>query len=503
MKNKSIDFNTVLTGTNLLFAGLFVFACTRMEGNEYVNQETMVLGIVLSLQTHIALRFEGRRRNPFIILLAFSMVFYYSLRLLTLSLYPFSVVFDRYPYDASDSNYALIFIIVANVFLYTGFHIVRINGNYAINSGQWRAGSPGRVVFLVLAAIIFAYFSGVYWTEDNIPRVFNFLTIFLSQNIVLLMTLSYYLLFKKSLTKKAAVTLVVLIVTDMVAHTLIGSRGAIVSIIQNYILVTLAIASRVQLRRKYFILGIALFPVVMALLVGSFAISTYNRANRDSAASLDLSRAVELARESSSALSVDSTLDTVVPLIAARAGFFDFSAEIIAHRDEYSSVINLSSYAKSIIDNILTPGFDVYDQPKISNALQFVYGEMGSPSKEQAAEEYHSDQLGIYGEFYALFGYASLPLFFLVAYLLKRTYVGMRSANPFVLTMKRVIVLFVFVRMLDSYGFDWTILETLPLVVAIYIYRYFFFSKPASVVESPLRADFHLPQSNPPDALPN
>jgi hypothetical protein len=449
------------------------------------------------------LRFEARRRNPFIILLAFSMIFYYSLRLLTLSLYPFSVVFDRYPYDASDSNYALIFIIVANVFLYTGFHIVRFNGNYAINSGKWRAGSPWRVAFLMLAAIIFAYFSGIYWTEDNVPRVFNFLTTFLSQNIVLLMALSYYLLFKKSLTKKVAVTLVVLIVTEMVAHTLMGSRSAIVSIIQNYILVTLAIGSRIQLGRRYFILGIVLFPVVMALLVGSFAISTYNRANRDSAASLNLSRAVELARESSSALSIDSTLDTVVPLIAARAGFFDFSAEIIAHRDEYNSIINLSSYAKSIVDNILTPGFDVYDQPKISNALQFVYNDLGPPSKEQAAETYQSDQFGMYGEFYALFGYASLPLFFLVAYLFKRVYVGMRSANPFALTMKRVIVLFVFVRLLDSYGIDWTILETLPLVAAIYIYKYFFFSKPASVVESRLRADFHLPPSNPPVALPN
>src|ERR1700730_8960700 len=147
MKNKSIDFNTILTGANLLFAGLFVFACIRTVDNEYVNQETMVLGIVLSVQTDIALRFEARRRNPFIILLAFSMIFYYSLRLLTLSLYPFSVVFDRYPYDASDSNYALIFIIVANVFLYTGFHIVRFKGNYAVTSGRWRAGSPWRVAF--------------------------------------------------------------------------------------------------------------------------------------------------------------------------------------------------------------------------------------------------------------------------------------------------------------------------------------------------------------------
>jgi hypothetical protein len=503
MKYKSLDFNDLLKGANLLVAGLLVYTFSRMHGNEYVDAETIVLAILLCIETHLALLVERRRSNPFIILLAFSMIFYYLFRILTLTLYPFSVVFDRYPYDASDSNYALIFIVVANVFLYAGFYIGRSNGNYASNSGQWKAGSPWRVVFLILAVIMFAYFGSNYWNAESVARVFNFLTIFLSQNIIQLMALSYFFLFRKSLKKKVAVTIAVLIVIEMVARTLTGSRSAVVYAIQNYILVALAIGSRVQFRRIYFILGIVLFPVVVAVLVVTFAISTYNRVYRDPMASLDVSRAVELAAESSSALSVESTLEKVAPLMAARAGFFDFSAEIIAHREEYISVINLSSYAKSIVDNILTPGFDVFDQPKISNALQFVYEGLGSPSKERAAESYQSDQLGMYGEFYALFGYASLPLFFLVAYLLKRVYGGLRSGNPFVLTMKRVVVLFVFVKMLDSFGLDWIILDTLSLVVAIYIYRYFFFSKPISVVEPSLRADFHLPQYKPHVVPPN
>jgi hypothetical protein len=182
-----------------------------------------------------------------------------------------------------------------------------------------------------------------------------------------------------------------------------------------------------------------------------------------------------LAATASDKLSVGADLDLLLPPIAGRAGFFDYSSEIIAHRDEYATLLNLSSYAKSVIDNILTPGFDVYDQPKISNALRFIYDGLGTPSKELVVDDnYQSDQLGIYGEFYGLFGYACLPLLFVVMFAFKRVYVKLKSRNPFNLAMKRAIVLFLFVWTIDSYGVDWTILQVLPLVVAMFIYAPFF-----------------------------
>jgi hypothetical protein len=175
-------------------------------------------------------------------------------------------------------------------------------------------------------------------------------------------------------------------------------------------------------------------------------------------------------------LPLAASLDLVLPPVFSRAGFFDYSAEIIAHRDTYRSVLNLGAYGRSIVDNVLTPGFDVFDQPKISNSLLFVYRDWGEPSKEVVSvmEGYQSDQLGVYGEWYGLFGYWSLPALLLGAYLLKRAYVHMKSINPFVLMMKRVVVLFVFERVLDSFGLDWTIEETIPLAVAIVIYSMFF-----------------------------
>ena len=499
--NKKIDFNSVLTIANLLVAGFLVLGFAQTWGNEYVDQQTLVLGIVLSVETHIALWLERQRRDPFIVLLSFSMIFYYSLRILTLSVYSFSVVFGRYSYTSADSNYALTFIIVANLFLYVGFYLGRSNSNLAIDTAHWKSKSPTRIIFLILVAVIFAYFSGSYWNGDNVPRVFNFLTIFVSQDVVLLMAMAYYLVFRRSLTKRVRFLILVMIVFDIVVHTLLGSRSGIVDTARNYIFIALTIGGCLQVSRKYFLLGCVFLPVLLALLVGSFAISTYNRAFR-SEGSFNVSQAFNLAIESSSELSTESTLDKVIPLIAARAGYFDFAAEIIAHRDEYASLLNLQSYAKSIVDNVLTPGFDIYDQPKISNALQFIYNGMGSPSKIQANETYQSDQLGIYGEFYALFGYSSLPLFILTGFLVRRVYGRMRSENPFILTMKRVIVLWIFVRTLDSFGFDWTILDILSRVAAIYMYQFCFRSKKVSDDEPRARVDGLGPIIKPFDAPP-
>lgn len=476
---KLVDLNKLLMLANLLVAGLLVFALVHEDANEYVDQQTDLLGILLCVQTQVALFIERKRRDPFVILLAFETIFYYSLRIFTLSLYPFSAVFPRYPFDASDSNYALIFIIIANVFLYAGFFLLQARQDLGIDATNRTVTAPGRVVLLMMAAISFTYFSGSYWTEDNIPRVFSFVSQLLSATVIVLMSVSYLVLFRRSLSRRVVLTLAILIVADMAVHTLVGSRSAIIAVVQDFMMAGLATAGFIRIRRSHILLGFAFLPVMVVLLIGTFAISTFNRGQKEAGASFDLGRAMSLASDSSSVLLAGSSLDVVLPPIFARTGFFDFAAEIIAHRAQYSSLINPSSYAKSIVDNILTPGFDVYDAPKISNGLEFIYLDWGVPSKLQVLESYQSDQLGIYGEFYALLGYGCLPVLFIIAWLLKRMYLAASSPNPFYLLMKRVVVLFVFVELLRSFGIDWIISETIPLVGAIFLYAFLFSSRAA------------------------
>jgi hypothetical protein len=77
-----------------------------------------------------------------------------------------------------------------------------------------------------------------------------------------------------------------------------------------------------------------------------------------------------------------------------------------------------------------------------------------------------------------LFGWASLPVFFVVAFLFKRVYVSFRDRDPFVLTMKRVVTLSAFALVVNSFGLDWVLMEVIPMIAAIYIYRYFFAAAP-------------------------
>lgn len=478
-RGESIDFNSVLKVANVFVAGLLVYVLARDLHNEYVDQETLVLGILLTVQTQIALLLERRHRDPFVILLAFGMIFYYAFRIFTLTLYPFSTVFDRYQFDADDSNYALVFILIANTFIYAGLYVVRFTNERQISFEDWRALRPASVVVLMAATFALSSFSGNYWTEDDMPRALTVLVVFLSPPIVVSMALAYYFLFAKTLGRKFALAIGLLIALEIVAHTLWGSRSAIVAFVQMFIIVSLAVKGSIRLSRKYTLLGVVLLPVVVALLVATFTISTFNRATRESGNNaLDVGRALASASESAADLMAGPSLDLLLPPIAARAGYFDFAAEIIAHREQYAAVINPTVYAKSVIDNILTPGFDLFDQPKISNALQFVYRDWGEPSKIVAAEFYQSDQFGIYGEFYALFGgYSSVPLLFLVAFLLKRLYVGLRCDNPFEFAMHRVIVLLIFVRLLDSFGIDWVIGEIAPFALATVFYSGVFASR--------------------------
>jgi hypothetical protein len=125
----------------------------------------------------------------------------------------------------------------------------------------------------------------------------------------------------------------------------------------------------------------------------------------------------------------------------------------------------------------MTPGFDVFDQPPTANALRFVYLGRGQPSKVAVDAQYHSDQLGMYGEFFVMFGWASLPVFFLLAFGLKRVYAALSASDPFALVMKRVIVLSVFAKSVFSFGVDWTIAETLPYVIGAALYTFFISSE--------------------------
>ena len=493
---RTVDFNQVLVWLNAIIAGITVVGYLQVGGNAYIDGETIVLATLLALQTHLSLLVERRRRDPFVILLAFILILYHSLRIFTLLAFPFSFVLDRFAYAPSDSNYALTFILLANAFLYAGLYVVRGGNRLRIEVGCWRPTAPLRALAMVLTTIVILYTNGVLWSADSIPRFLRFIVIFLSQNTVLLMALAYFLLFRKSMARAYAVAFLGLLVLEMVLHSLAGSRSAFIYSLQNILLVLLAANGSIALRRRHVLMGVAMVPPAVILLIASFTISTFIVASTAVGKPFSLRTALETSRLPTELLNRDYALQAGLPVMLSRAGFFDYSAEVIAHSHEYAKVVNAPAYARSVIDNLLTPGFDIFDQPKISNAMRFVYADKGNPSKIGSAEEYQSDQLGIYGELYVLFGYASLPVFFVGAFMFKRAYMALRTPDAFILTMTRVATLFMFAVVVNSFGLDWALFDLLPLVAAIYLYRYFFAVAPDGRIR-PVTGQDLTPPSDP------
>lgn len=476
MKSR-IDLNSLLTIGNLVMALLIASALPSTEPNEYMNRGTLGLGLLLCAQTQIALFIERRRRDPFVQLLAFSMILYFELRIFTLTQFPVSAVFDRFGFTAADANYALTFILVANLLLYAGLYAVRMRQSPEIDSQERVAASPLAVLALMVLMIAFNYV--VSSSEGAAPRAVVALAGLLAPLVLVTMSLVYFLLFRRTLSRTFVLLLGGLILLEIVARALGGSRSAMIGFIQVFLLASFAVRGSVTVSRRLVFWGTLMMPVIVALLAVSFAVSTAARVAKDSGTQLDASESLSFASQAGEGALMSPAARTLAGAVLARAGFFDFSAELIAHRDRYETVINFPALGHSLVDNILTPGFDLFDQPKLSNSIPFVYRDWGAPSKRAVAElpGYQSDQMGIYGEYYVLLGYASLPLFFLTACLLKWMYSRAYSRNPFLHAMLRVIILSFFVRTIDSFGFDWTVGEVLPLAMATVLYSVLFASR--------------------------
>jgi hypothetical protein len=152
-----------------------------------------------------------------------------------------------------------------------------------------------------------------------------------------------------------------------------------------------------------------------------------------------------------------------------RAGFFDFTVDSIKNADIYASVINLPWELMSIIDGI-TPSFDIFNKPLISNAVVGIYYETPELLIRNHNEGYHSDQFNFYGEFFILFGpIISLPMILIVGLLFKNFYINFMNKLNFNFFVWRSVILYLFILFINSFGLDWIIVNSLPMIIFIVI----------------------------------
>lgn len=449
----------------LIFSGFFR---EELAGHPYMDWLTLVLGLALCLQTHIVLWLERRNPDPFVLIMAYLLTFFYALRIFTLLLYPVQDAFERYAYGPSDSNYALLYIMIANTFLYAGFYRVKLRGAVEIETGGYQPRRPRIGVALFAISLLFGLLVQKQLPEAIAPFINLIYDNFLTPNIILMVLAAYVVVFRNHLPSVYIKIVLGGAVMMLVLQTLAFSRSGLLTFADNLLIVFLALLPAIRLPRRYVLVGFAVMPFLLATAFTFYSVSTTTRMVKGEAVGT-LAEKVELIQASREILADDPRTDFFIGQVFARAGYFDFSAEIIANSDRYAGVFTAGNYFKSIVDNVLSPGFDVFDQPKISNSLKYASGNLGDFSKlQETGSTYHTDQFGLYGEMYNLFGYASLLIVYFIAYQLKAAFRYKGKFNPHVIALNRILILWIFYQWMNSFGLDWVLMNVFIAVVSFY-----------------------------------
>ena len=119
-KNLKYGLNSILFYINIVFVLVFFVSRLWISSNPYFNNNTILLAITLCLQNVLFLLYEKYHEDVFIILFQTIFLIFFSIRILSLSIVPESIVLYKYELSPKDFNHVLIFILFANTCLFLG-----------------------------------------------------------------------------------------------------------------------------------------------------------------------------------------------------------------------------------------------------------------------------------------------------------------------------------------------------------------------------------------------
>jgi hypothetical protein len=454
-----INFKAILKFINVAIPFFGCYLIITFGENNNINIETILLLSLLCIQIYSSLSIKILKDDPFVLIMGYYLTFYYALRIITLTVFPFSHVFLRFDYDVNDTNYSLLIILAINLFIYTGFYFVKNKRKNEKNNQMYSKGVFNLLSILLVTALGFNFFGGYEYLIKNQLGLVSIVFSIVQPNVILMLYATYFFYYKNTITRLHYLIFGALLVLFVILYSISGSRSSIILIFELILIINAAIYGCFYLRKRNVLLAIGLIPIIFSIYVFSTIIreNSENKYNiLDSITSVNNSNVISE--------SYGRTME-YLPHIFARAGFFDFTSEIIAHKNQYSTLFSIESYAMSFVDNLFTPGFDIFDYPKIGNSLFFYYEKLGIPKKSAVADNYQSDQIGIYAEYFSLFGILALPLAFIFSFLIKYIYVKIGYINSYASTYNKVITLYFFTRMFNSFGIDWAIAEIIPFYI--------------------------------------
>jgi hypothetical protein len=465
---KKISLNNLLVIFNIiiLFSSWFVYL--ELGANKYINIWSIVFNTILIIETIFFLIFTRKYKNSLLFILSFLLTFFYSFRVLTLNFNPFSYPFLRFSCTSYDINYALIFIILSSSVLFIGLILGQSMKKRAIEISD----DNSETFFKPLNAILIFGFA-LLLISNNLGIKFlsiigGYLTSFFFNFLYLLLAcITYFLFFRKKQTKRINSIFYILIFIFILGQILSGSRSAILSVGTLIMFAILSLNDVILLKLKHVLIIAVLIPISIIIFIYSTMIRQNNARYLPLKQKIELLRSLQLIKGEDRTAALKHSLAPVFD----RVGFLDYTTELIAQKKVYHPVINFNYYLKSVVDNVLTPGFNLFDTPKASNGLRFIYDGNRKPSlKALISGNYHSDQMTIFGEFYCLFGgWFSLIPFLFTGFFFQR-FMMLPKRNRFGFYLRNAFIINGFYILVNSFGLDWYIFTTLSFILTYYTF---------------------------------
>ena len=472
------DLNVLLRIANVIVCGVCIYLYNICEDNSLVDIITLILVSLFAVENIGMLVYEKRKRNPFIIILVIVMTVFYMVRIATILHMPASVSPFGFSFIPSVTalNDTLIFILLSNAAMFSGIYFSdKYYENQKKKVGQADDFPQIKNAVIIIALVVLICFCDVL-NFASLGRLTGFIQTFLNRNTIMLFTFTMLSYHYDRISPRNRILFTAAIIAMVILTTLSGSRSGILTVGVAILMGILAVKKRIVFNKKIVFAGLLIVPLSIVL----FAAATLkqNLAIKDKLS-------IQYLLEDSETNKFDLELvNRYLPQLYYRMGFLDYSTELIANRQKFAQIINGQYYVKSIIDNVLSPGFDVFGTQRTSNSMTYIRNEKPIPCRDQIEKFYHTDQMGIYGDNYVFFdGYPALIVFFFAGFMFQFVFNTLKSGNALKTCIYRAVLLNIFYIWLNSFGMDWFIFDLIIAIITTFIFaRYYVSNRKRKIV---------------------
>jgi hypothetical protein len=461
------DLNTLLIIGNFCVCTIAIILFYNKGGNQYVDIYTLILLCIFGIQNLLILSYEKKRTDPFVLILMIIALVFYMGRVVTLLYDPWSLALDMHSATPDDLNYSLIFIMLYNASIFLGLSTAGGKILYKKDVFDEYPANPRNIMIILLVAIVIAFY--IPLSSDVIGRFAGYITgSFVKLQLIMLFIFIYLAINAKKISSRYLTISLILITIFTILTTLRGSRSALLTLAYLLLIAIISVKGRITFNKKAILIGTILIP----LSVMFFISATYIRAvvpSRTVVSSYQLTILKE------SGLFGSKDINMLCRPIFNRMGFLDYSAVLIRNQEQYSKIINFQYYFESIMDNVLSPGFDIFGTPRVSHSMSYISRGEAVPTRKDIRAGYQSNMPTVYGEYYVLFhGYSALIILFVFSYIFKKIYLSIRNKDTFIFYLYRALVLYFFYLWLNSFGIDWMMLDLIGIIITVGLFENFY-----------------------------